>query len=50
MPRRLVWSEVRDLLDIAACGNVTELIEALEQYRADPPLPGEDVDEVDEPE
>lgn len=45
MPRRLVWSEVRDLLDLAACNSVDELIGALELYQADPPLPNEPVDE-----
>ncbi|WP_158685466.1 hypothetical protein [Microbacterium halophytorum] len=44
MPRRLVWSEVRDLLDIAACVDVDELIGALREYQADPPLPNEPVD------
>ncbi|WP_268866085.1 hypothetical protein [Microbacterium sp. ZXX196] len=44
MPRRLVWSEVRDLLDIAACDTVGELIGALEQYRADPPLPDQPIE------
>ena len=38
---RLVWSEVRDLLLVAGCDDVSELIAALEQYREDPPLPGE---------
>lgn len=42
-PRRLVWSEVRDLLDMTGCVDVAQLIGALEQYRADPPLPGEAV-------
>lgn len=37
-------SEVRDLLDIADCVNVPELIRALEAYRDDPPLPNEPVD------
>lgn len=45
-PRRLVWSEVRDLLDIAACDSVDELIVALERYQADPPLPNEPVDDM----
>ena len=44
MTRRLVWSEVRDLLGIADCEDVPELIRALEQYRDDPPLPNEPVD------
>lgn len=44
MPRRLVWSEVRDLLDIAACESVDELLVALVEYRDDPPLPNEPVD------
>ncbi|WP_162621788.1 hypothetical protein [Microbacterium suaedae] len=43
-PRRLVWSEVRDLLDLAACDSVDELIGALETYRADPSLPNEPLD------
>lgn len=43
LPRRLVWSEVLDMLDIAGCASVDELIVALEQYRADPPLPNEAV-------
>lgn len=43
-PRRLVWFEVRDLLDIADCASVDELLFALEQYRDDPPLPNEPVD------
>lgn len=47
MPRRLVWSEVRDLLDIAACDSVDDLIMVLEEYRADPPLPNEPVDDAD---
>lgn len=37
-------SEVRDLLDIADCEDVPELIRALEAYRDDPPLPNEPVD------
>lgn len=45
MPRRLVWSEVRDLLDIAACDSVDELLHVLTEYRDDPPLPNEPVDE-----
>ena len=45
MTRRLVWSEVRDLLDIADCEDVPELIRALEAYRDDPPLPNESVDD-----
>lgn len=44
MTRRLVWSEVRDLLDIADCEDVDELIGALELYRDDPPMPNEPVD------
>ena len=44
MPRRLVWSEVRDLLDLAACDNIDELLEALRVYQAEPPLPNEPVD------
>ena len=44
MPRRLVWSEVRDLLDVAACDTIDELLEALRTYQADPPLPNEPVD------
>ena len=44
MPLRLVWSEVRDLLDLAECDSVTELIGVLEEYRADPPLPNAPVD------
>lgn len=43
-PRRLVWSEVRDLLDIADCISVDELMIALEQYRDNPPLPNEPID------
>lgn len=31
---RLVWSEVRDLIDMAGCGSLDELIAALEAYRA----------------
>lgn len=42
--RRLVWSEVRDLLSIAAVDSVDDLIFVLEEYRADPPLPDEEVD------
>lgn len=45
MPRRLVWSEVRDLLDIAACDSVADLIRVLEEYRDDPPMPNEPVDD-----
>lgn len=45
MPRRLVWSEVRDLLSIAECDSVDELLVALKQYRNDPPLPDEPVDD-----
>lgn len=42
--RRLVWSEVRDLLSIAAVDSVDDLIFVLEEYRADPPLPDEEID------
>lgn len=42
--RRLVWSEVRDLLSIAAVDGVDDLNVALQEYRADPPLPDEEVD------
>lgn len=45
MPRRLVWSEVRDLLDVAACVDVDELMMALRAYQADPPMPNEPVDD-----
>lgn len=41
---RLVWSEVRDLLSVASCETVDELIDALTAYRDDPPLPNEAVD------
>ena len=37
--RLLVWSEVRDLLDVADAQDVDELIRMLEAYRADPPIP-----------
>ncbi|GGO59202.1 hypothetical protein GCM10010910_01610 [Microbacterium nanhaiense] len=42
-PRRLVWSEVRDLLDMTGCVDVAELIGALEAYRDDPPFPNEPI-------
>lgn len=45
MPRRLVWSEVRDLLGTTGCDTVEELQEALQQYLDDPPIPNEPVDE-----
>lgn len=49
MTRRLVWSEVRDLLDVAGVSSIDELLVALERYRSDPPLPNEPVDEPEQP-
>ena len=39
--RALVWSEVRDLLDVAGVDSIEELITALGDYRAEHPAPTE---------
>ncbi|MBP2437872.1 hypothetical protein JOF34_002516 [Microbacterium amylolyticum] len=41
MPRQLVWSEIRDLLDLTGCADVPDLLAAIANYRDDPPHPNE---------